>query len=116
MIRLVAWLLLAGQENARFFERRVAPILTKRCLGCHSQELRAGDVSFADRESMLKGGKRGPSIVPGNAEASLLMHTVRRTGDIKMPPGPELPAKEVRTLEEWIDRGAPWGKKPLQLK
>ena len=36
---------------------------------------------------MLKGGKRGPAVVPGNADESLLYKAVKRDGDLQMPPG-----------------------------
>ena len=40
-----------------------------------------------DRAAILKGGTRGPAIVPGVAEQSLLYKAVTRTGELKMPPG-----------------------------
>ena len=106
-------LLAAGKPDreARYFDDRVAPILIRRCLPCHNEELKNGNVSFLDRESLLKGGKRGPSIVPGKPEASVLIETLRHDGDIQMPPGPKLSKKEIAVLEEWIRRGAVWGTK-----
>lgn len=98
-----------------FFDTRVAPILTKRCLGCHNQELKNGDISFLDRDSLLIAGKRGPAIVPGKPEASMLLDTLRHDGEIQMPPGPKLPSREIAALTEWIKRGAVWGTK-LQVK
>ncbi|HEV8148453.1 MAG TPA: c-type cytochrome domain-containing protein [Bryobacteraceae bacterium] len=85
-----------------------ALILKKRCLPCHNEELKNGGLSFADRESALRGGGRGPAIVPGRPDASLMIATLSHTGDLQMPPGPPLPAKEVRILKEWIKRGAKW--------
>ena len=101
-------------RQARYFDDRVAPILIRRCLPCHNPELKNGNVSFLDRESLLKGGKRGPAIVPGKPEASVLIETLRHDGDIQMPPGPKLPRKEIAVLEEWIRRGAVWGTKLKQ--
>jgi hypothetical protein len=98
-----------------FFDTRVAPILTKRCLACHNQELKNGGISFLDRDSLLTGGSRGPAIVPGKPEASVLIDTLRHNGDIQMPPGPKLPSREIGILREWIKRGAVWGTK-LQPK
>jgi cytochrome c551/c552 len=98
-----------------FFDTRVAPILTKRCLACHNQELKNGGISFQDRDSLLTVGSQGPAIVPGKPEASVLIDTLQHNGDIQMPPGPKLPSKEIRILTEWIKRGAVWGTK-LQLK
>ncbi len=94
-----------------FFDTRVAPILAERCLSCHNNLLKNGGVSFLDRGGLLKGGTRGPTVVPGKPEASMLMIAVRREGSLQMPPGPGLSAAEVATLAEWIRLGAPWGTK-----
>jgi hypothetical protein len=87
----------------------VAPILTRRCLGCHNEQLNNGGISFLDRESLLKGGPRGAAIVPGKPEASALIVALRHDSDVQMPPGPKLPRKEIAILTEWIRRGAIWG-------
>ena len=99
----------------KFTDDRVAPILIKRCLGCHNDQLKDGDISFNDRESVLRGGKRGPAIVPGNPENSILIQAVRGEGDLRMPPGPSLSKREIAILTDWVKRGAPWSGK-LQPK
>jgi hypothetical protein len=98
--------------GAKFFDSKVAPLLTKRCLGCHNNELKDAEVSFVDRQSLLvpRGG-RPPVVVPGKPEQSPLVSAVRQTGDARMPPGGRLSRKEIAALEEWIRRGAPWGAK-----
>ena len=106
----------AGAANrpdraARFFDARVAPILTRRCLGCHNEQLKNADISFLDRDSLLKAGSRGPAIVPGKPELSVMVEVLRHEGPIQMPPGPKLPPKEIAILTEWIKRGAVWGSK-----
>ena len=110
---IVLWCLLVAAESgdARFFDRRVAPILTKRCLGCHNHELKAANVSFLDRDSLT--AVVGP---PGDPAASLLVRAIGRTGDIKMPPGPALPAKEIATLTEWVRRGAPLSRRWIERR
>src|SRR5439155_12191334 len=62
------------------------------------------------RETLLKGGKRGPAIIPGNPERSLLYKAVAHQGDLKMPlgSGSPLPAEELEILKKWIQAGAPW--------
>ena len=97
---------------ARFFDKRVEPVLRKRCLGCHNEELKDGNISFLDRDSLLKGGNRGPSIVPGRPEASILILAIRHNGELRMPPGIKLPKKEAAILTEWVRNGAVWGTKP----
>ena len=108
---LCAAALCRSEDRARFFDERVAPILTRRCLGCHNQELKDGGISFLDRESLLKGGSRGPVIVPGKPQASLIMVALRHEGQLQMPPGPRLPRREIAILRKWIARGAVWGTK-----
>lgn len=62
------------------------------------------------RSSVLKGGKRGPAIVPGNPAASLLYLSAAHQGKLKMPLGSEspLPAADLAVLKRWIEVGAPW--------
>jgi hypothetical protein len=101
----------ARESPEQFFDKKVAPILTRRCLGCHNEELKNGGISFLDRSSLLHGGSRGPAIVPGKPEESLLVRSLQHEGELQMPPGPKLPAREIRVLTDWIRKGAPGGSK-----
>jgi hypothetical protein len=98
-------------RDQRFFDDQVAPILTKRCLGCHNHELDDGNISFEDRRTLLKGGPHGPAVVPGKPEESVLIQAIRHDGDVQMPPGQKLSDKDIAILTEWVRRGAPWGTK-----
>ena len=62
------------------------------------------------RAGMLKGGEKGPAIVPGNAEASALYRRITSREKPAMPMAPlaGLTASEIVTLKSWIDQGAPW--------
>ena len=61
------------------------------------------------RDAMLKGGGKGPALVPGNAEESLLFLAASHRGELKMPPGkPPLSSHDLDALRDWIDGGAPW--------
>jgi hypothetical protein len=99
-----------GQEPAsQFFERRIRPVLISRCYGCHSEVSgkREGDLLLDRRDGLLQGGHRGPAIVPGDADASLLISAIRRTDpDLQMPPGMPLRPAEIADLERWISAGA----------
>lgn len=103
--------LLAATRDERFFDRRVAPILVQRCLSCHNEELTNGGLSLLGRDKLLQGGGRGPALVPGKPELSLLIRSLRHDGDLQMPPGPKLPSREIHVLTEWVRRGAEWGTK-----
>ena len=65
------------------------------------------DLDLREPATILKGGKRGPAVVPGNAEASLLYKAIKRDGELQMPPGKvALTAAEVAIIRDWIDGGA----------
>ena len=61
-------------------------ILQANCQPCHGAA-QMSDLDLRQQETILKGGKRGPAVVPGNAEASLLYKAVKREGELQMPPG-----------------------------
>ena len=68
-----------------------------------------GGLDLRQREAALKGGGRGPALVPGDAQASLLYKAVAQTGDLKMPMGkPRLSPDDLETLRKWINEGALW--------
>jgi hypothetical protein len=70
-----------------------------------------GNLDLRTRESMLKGGDKGPALTPGAADRSLLIHRI--TGQVvpkmPMPPMPALTEAEIAVLKEWINQGANWG-------
>ena len=91
-----------------FFELRVRPVLAKNCFACHTQS-KLGGLRLDSRERMVKGGGRGPAIVPGDSEKSLLLQAVRHDhAELAMPPQGKLSAEEVHDLAMWIEDGARW--------
>ena len=83
-------------------------LLQERCVSCHG-EIQMSGLDVRSSEALLKGGQRGPSVVPGNAAASLLYQAVLHEGDLQMPmQGGRLTEEEVRVLGTWIDGGAVW--------
>jgi hypothetical protein len=90
-----------GAETAR-------EVLESNCGTCHG-EARMGGLDLRTREAMLKGGKRGPAIVPGKPDESLLVKAVLRQGELQMPPGKTpLPPPAVALLKQWVADGAAW--------
>src|SRR4051812_14612830 len=94
--------------SADYFETRVRPVLAANCYDCHTDE-RMGGLRVDSRESLLKGGRSGPAIVPGDPEQSLLIAAVRQTGKLKMPKGGQLTPEEITALVDWVKAGAVWG-------
>src|SRR5262249_46050315 len=95
-------------KSAEFFETRVRPVLAASCYDCHTDQ-RNGGLRVDSREALLKGGRSGPAIVPGNPDKSLLIQAVRQTNDkLKMPKGGKLTPAEVEALSDWVQAGASW--------
>jgi cytochrome c553 len=82
-------------------------ILESRCAACHGQAQTSG-LDIRQRETILKGGKRGPAVIPGKADESLLYKVVAHVGDLQMPPAKPLTAEEVAVIRAWINEGAVW--------
>jgi hypothetical protein len=89
------------------FDRAVAPLLKRSCLGCHSGSKPKGGLDLTRRSSALAGGKHGPAIVPGETDGSLVW---KRVAAAEMPPKKPLSQSDRAVLEEWIATGATWGR------
>ncbi|WP_054521628.1 cytochrome b/b6 domain-containing protein [Thermanaerothrix daxensis] len=76
----------------------VADIFARRCSACHGQ---AGGFSVADYRSIMKGGKSGTVIVPGDPDRSRLIQVV---GEGKHPGA--FTEIELTVIREWIAAGA----------
>ena len=128
----------SGEE---LFERKIRPLLIRHCYKCHAKGERSkSGLQVDSREGLLRGGKRGPAIVPGRPEESLLIQAVaaragrdvvgsgapvvpdaasdarkttpsRKSGSVlRMPPRGPLDAAEIEALVQWVQLGAPWPK------
>jgi hypothetical protein len=109
---LLAVCLLCGVARgaAPDFDSAVAPLLSERCLDCHSGSSPRGGLDLSRRRTAMIGGDEGEVLVPGKPEASRLWEYV--AGD-KMPPKKPLPASEKAILRSWIAAGARWGSDPI---
>ncbi|HEY2150806.1 MAG TPA: PSD1 and planctomycete cytochrome C domain-containing protein [Vicinamibacterales bacterium] len=98
----------AAAATAEYFEANVRPVLAANCYDCHTDQ-RMGGLRLDSGEALLKGGRSGAAIVPGDPDKSLLIIAVRQTRDnLKMPKGGQLKLAEIEALAEWVRAGAPW--------
>ncbi len=105
----VCWASAAADERQSVsFSQQVFPILSKMCFTCHGAEQQLSGLDLRSRDSMLKGGKHGPSVVPGDASASRLYRRAAGQEEPRMPFGGRLSDAQVATLRDWINQGAPW--------
>ena len=97
--------------RAAFFTNKVYPVLRQNCMACHGPGASASSgLDLTSMQSMLTGGSRGPAIVPGNAQGSLLYQASAWTHDeLRMPLSLDrLSDDDLAVLREWINAGAVW--------
>jgi hypothetical protein len=97
-------------EGVEFFEKHVRPVLIDHCYKCHSaqSDKLKGGLYVDSRQGLLKGGKTGPAVVPGDLEKSLLIKAIRHEDEeLAMPPKKQLAKEQIAALEAWVKMGAP---------
>ncbi|MGD9858362.1 MAG: PSD1 and planctomycete cytochrome C domain-containing protein, partial [Planctomycetaceae bacterium] len=115
-VSAAAWSVIAaddrqGSGGVSFFESKIRPVLVKNCYECHSatEGTEEGGLQVDTREAIREGGGRGPAVVPGKLEASLLLTALSHgDADLKMPPKqPKLSDAIIADFAKWIEMGAP---------
>jgi tricorn protease-like protein/mono/diheme cytochrome c family protein len=89
------------------YSKDVAPIFAKNCVICHSKTAHKNDLVLDSYDALMKGGKRGPSIVAHDADASILVEMLEGKLIPRMPLDDDpLPAADIATIKSWINAGA----------
>jgi hypothetical protein len=99
----------AQSAPEEFFEKRVRPLLATHCYDCHTDQPKGG-LRVDGRDALLKGGSRGPAIVAGEADKSVLILAVtHQHPTLRMPKGEaKLSDDAIADLRRWINEGAVW--------
>ena len=74
-------------EQARIFRKKnIRPVLVQHCYECHSEEKgkNKGELTLDTRDGIRAGGDRGPAVVPGKPDESILINAIRQTGQLRM--------------------------------
>ena len=94
------------------FRADVQPILKQYCLECHvpgGAGYNASGFDMSSHASLMKGGKFGPFVIPGDPLSSTLNMLVEGRADpsIRMPHGrAQLKEHEIAVLRAWVQEGA----------
>lgn len=100
----------SDRSASEFFDRTVAPLLTRKCLGCHDSTSKKGGLDLSSAASVMAGGDSGPVIRADSAADSLIW---QRVAAGEMPPKEPLTSEDKAILNQWITSGAVWGSGPL---
>jgi len=107
-------------QEAMVYADVIQPVLQTKCYSCHGKNKQKGKLRMDDSLRLMKGGKDGPVIIPGNAEKSEMAKrlSLPRGDDDHMPPKekPQPTEQEIALIHWWIASGAPFDKKVKQLE
>src|ERR1700721_1480570 len=106
---LLSYLPASAEPGAKVsFATDVAPILAEKCVECHGQKSTMSDFDLRTRDGMLKGGKHGAAVIPGNSAGSSLYRHLTAQAQPQMPFGGRLTEQQIGVFKAWIDSGAEW--------
>ena len=98
----------AAAEEPLRYSRDIQPILSENCFYCHGPdpEKRDSDLRFDIREEAIA----GKAIVPGDADASLIVERIYHQDRDELMPPPKshrkLTAADREKIKRWINEGA----------
>ena len=105
----MAYLLLAcsgssslGEASPRF-DKDVAPLLEMRCLSCHNEVEKKGELDLSQKDSVI-----GNVIAPGSPYDSKLFHAILGPEPEMPKTGKQLTPEQVSIVRDWIAAGADW--------
>ncbi|MDB6123155.1 MAG: hypothetical protein JWQ71_2148 [Pedosphaera sp.] len=92
------------------FSKEIKPIFEASCIKCHGRGKDKGGLRLDTRETLLKGGDSGATIVPGKSAESYLVELVHGFDPDSIMPkkGSKLTPEQIGLLRAWIDQGAKW--------
>ena len=90
----------------QFFDREIAPLLSRHCLECHDTVNHKGRLDLSKKSTAFATAKNETVIVPGKSAESLLWEVVE-ADDMPNERDP-LSVEEKKLLRKWIDDGAVW--------
>ncbi len=97
------------------FNREIRPILSEQCFSCHGFDAkhRKADLRLDTREGALADNDGVRALIPGDpAKSELWKRLLSKDPEEVMPPPdahkPKLTAKQLATIRQWIEEGAPY--------
>ncbi len=97
-----------ADEPSVDYVRDVKPLLAAHCVRCHNAAKPRADLRLDTAKGLAVGGKNGPAVLPGKGNESSIVLALRGEGEGERMPlkRPPLTAKQIETIQRWIDQGA----------
>jgi uncharacterized membrane protein len=98
-------------EQQKEISVRVKAIFAHNCTKCHGPQKVKGELRLDSKEMVFKGGESGDVVSAGKPNESEIIRRIMlpRDDDDAMPQkGKKLPDNDIRILNFWIQKGAPW--------
>ena len=109
ILLLFSFLNTASAQAEISFSHEIAPILLKRCTGCHGERTNQGGYRAHNFQSLMKAGASGLApVVAGKPMASALFQRIlTKVEQIRMPKSDDpLTAAQIERVRKWIAEGA----------
>jgi uncharacterized membrane protein len=95
-------------DSLKMYDDVVLKIFDDKCIQCHNNSKRKGELALHTKESILTGGDSGAVIALGNASESMLYNHISLpiTDEEHMPPEgkPQLTKDEIWLIQYWLDK------------
>jgi mono/diheme cytochrome c family protein len=100
----------AQNAGIDLFETKIRPVLVEHCFECHAGKKSRGGLLLDSREGLIQGGDNGTALIPGKADDSLLIRSIKHASPkLKMPKQkPKLDDAVIADFVKWVNLGAPF--------
>ena len=95
-----------AQDKPVSYHKDVKPLFTAACNGCHRPEKSKGELDMTTYPALVKGGKKGTAVVPGDPASSVLFKMIHGPEPEMPEDGDPLKPEQVKLVERWIKEGA----------
>ncbi len=83
------------------------PIVERSCQGCHQPASKMGGLDLTSYEAIAAGGNKGPALVAGAGDDSLVVALLTGAAEPRMPFGQDpLPDSDIELFRRWVNEGA----------
>ena len=96
----------AQERKPVSFKDDLQPIFKASCLSCHKPDKKKGKLDMSTYADLLKGGKQGSPVKPGDPAKSLLVEVISGDNPEMPEKGENLKPEQVELISRWIKEGA----------